>query len=247
MSQMMASMSYAGMPFAAASPMSAGLVDPHNPYASLLQMLPTAGAGKTMTLKGVPPKYRRSMLIEVLSRHCRGYFDFLFLPENPKVPGTNVGYAFINFRDSHSSSYFGSMFHKVKSSECLPGFDTKQVCEVSAAHAEKLQKTLVEFRARMFQGQGSENPDWHPICFDVNGMPSPFVLSGGSMPLRVKAPTFVPRAAQAPAAAKAIDPRALEFRRRLEQAAAAGAAKDGVEPSCAVAGESAPEGCGGAG
>eukprot|EP00434_Breviolum_minutum_P022104 symbB.v1.2.019515.t1/scaffold1454.1/size117754/1 len=45
----------------------------------------------------------------------------------------NVGYCFINFRTSHARQQFSSKFDGVQAQQCLPGFNSYKVCQVTKA------------------------------------------------------------------------------------------------------------------
>lgn len=205
-------------------PPGAHLNGPYSPYASMMPGLaPPAmgfheimgiprGGGSTLMLRNIPNKYTRSMLLEVLNKHFKGAFDFLYLPIDFSNR-CNVGYAFINFRNSVFVQKFREMFHNVQAKQCLPGFNSQKVCEVSVARVQTLESNLDHFRQNATRLL-SEHPDWQPLLFDMNGDPLPFPALPTMM--NAEAQEFVPTSGNLPDVPQsALDSRALEFKMQL--------------------------------
>jgi len=187
----------------------------HNmqPVGPLTSMLTMAGMGTTIMLRCIPVKYSRNLLLDRLNRRFKGSFDFIFLP--PKVQGTslcdtNLGFAFINFRSPQFAGRFTSMFHRVKTSICLPGVPSTKVCEVSQARLPNLEKHLENFQAR--SQTGTTHPGWEPLLFDVAGEARIFPIDYASA-----APSGLDSAAVLPPnPVRALDSRALEFKLHVD-------------------------------
>eukprot|EP00746_Dinoflagellata_sp_MGD_P164920 gnl/MRDRNA2_/MRDRNA2_93886_c0_seq1.p1 gnl/MRDRNA2_/MRDRNA2_93886_c0~~gnl/MRDRNA2_/MRDRNA2_93886_c0_seq1.p1 ORF type:complete len:419 (-),score=86.01 gnl/MRDRNA2_/MRDRNA2_93886_c0_seq1:94-1269(-) len=173
--------------------------------------VPKSG-GTTVMLRNIPNKYTRSMLLEVLNEHFKGSFDFLYLPID-FGNRCNVGYAFINFRDSLHVQKFIELFHNVEAKTCLPGFNSQKVCEVSEARVQTLEANLEHFRKNA-TGNLKEHADWLPLLFDLNGDQLQFPSAGG---MNAEAPAFVPTSTSLPEVPQhAVDSRALEFKMHMQ-------------------------------
>merc|ERR1719428_2540350 len=85
------------------------------------------------------------MLPERLDDKFRGTFDFLYLPID-FANRCNMGYAFINFKDTVVCQQFIEAFHGVDSGACLPGFNSVKVCEVTYARVRGLAANVEHLR-----------------------------------------------------------------------------------------------------
>jgi len=145
-------------------------------------MLEAAAAAQgctTVMLRNIPNRYTRDMLLERLNQGYKAQYDFVYLPIdfNSKC---NVGYAFINFRTSAAARGFMQEFHLKKAQQCLPGFSSQKVCEVSFATVQGREANMENFRDEQFIEKLKERPEWHPLFLDDNGKEIPLskVLSG---------------------------------------------------------------------
>jgi len=123
----------------------------------------------TAMLRNIPNKYTRDMLIEKL--HASGHksdLDFLYLPVDFKH-GCNLGYAFVSFRSPEACRHFASDFHSVPSSEKLPGYKSKKVCEVTAAVHQGSAENVRRLQASSVLSKLVTQPEWLPRLFDENG------------------------------------------------------------------------------
>jgi len=126
----------------------------------------------TVMLRNIPNRYTRDMLIECLDTEYKGQYDFVYLPIdfNSKC---NVGYAFINFRIPAMAQKFMQEFHGVRAKQCLPGFSSKKVCEVSYATVQGREANMENFRDEKFIEKLKERPEWHPLFYDNQGKEIP--------------------------------------------------------------------------
>jgi hypothetical protein len=132
-----------------------------------------ASHGTTVMLRNIPNRYTRDMLVDRLNTDYEGQFDFVYLPIdfNSKC---NVGYAFINFRLPVSAQMFIARFHGAKTKNCLPGFSSSKVCEVSYARVQGRDANMDNLRDDKFIEKLNERPEWQPLFFDGNGKEIPF-------------------------------------------------------------------------
>mmetsp|Transcript_72407 Transcript_72407/g.204679 ORF Transcript_72407/g.204679 Transcript_72407/m.204679 type:complete len:839 (+) Transcript_72407:110-2626(+) len=133
----------------------------------------------TVMLRNIPNRYSRDMLIERLNKTYEGQYDFVYLPIdfNSKC---NVGYAFINFRTPPSAQRFMQEFHGTKTKNCLPGFSSAKVCEVSYARVQGREANMENLRDEKFIEKLTERPDWQPLFYDDDGKEIPFAKTLGT-------------------------------------------------------------------
>jgi hypothetical protein len=123
----------------------------------------------TIMLKNVPNKYTRTRLIERLDEAgFRGKFDFLYLPIDFKNQ-CNVGYGFLNFTSPEATREFMTKFHNVPVIDCLPGFNSRKICEVTCARVQGHQDNIKRLKNSPVMSQLSDHPDWLPLLFDAAG------------------------------------------------------------------------------
>mmetsp|Transcript_54914 Transcript_54914/g.130905 ORF Transcript_54914/g.130905 Transcript_54914/m.130905 type:complete len:489 (+) Transcript_54914:111-1577(+) len=122
----------------------------------------------TVMLRNIPNKYTREMLIDQLSRDFRGEFDFLYLPIDFKNK-CNVGYGFINFRTVEKCAKFVELFDGVDVRECLPGLNSKKVCEVTPARVQGFAENVRRLRNSPVMNQLVGHPEWMPVLFNEQG------------------------------------------------------------------------------
>jgi len=144
----------------------------------------------TVMLRNIPNRYTRDMLIDRLNEGYKSQYDFVYLPIdfNSKC---NVGYAFINFRVPVMASKFMQEFHGVRAKQCLPGFSSKKICEVSYATVQGREANMENFRDEKFIEKLKERPEWHPLFFDNGGKEIPLakVLGASTKKRRSSAAT----------------------------------------------------------
>lgn len=102
-------------------------------------------ARKTIMIKNIPNKYNQKMLLKVLDGNYSGMYDFFYLPIDFRNK-CNLGYAFVNFRDSRDAADFYQEFHNHKWSN----FNSKKVCEVTYARVQGKQALLSHFKNSKF-------------------------------------------------------------------------------------------------
>mmetsp|Transcript_642 Transcript_642/g.1118 ORF Transcript_642/g.1118 Transcript_642/m.1118 type:complete len:425 (+) Transcript_642:106-1380(+) len=123
----------------------------------------------TAMLRNIPNKYSQIMLMEQLNEDgFKGQLDFIYLPIDFKNK-CNVGYAFLNFRTPEACASFAAEYHMSNSREKLPGFNSKKVCEVSAARFQGRQENVRRLQASAVMAELVGHPDWLPMLFDEHG------------------------------------------------------------------------------
>uniref|UniRef100_A0A7S4Q685 RRM domain-containing protein n=1 Tax=Alexandrium monilatum TaxID=311494 RepID=A0A7S4Q685_9DINO len=133
----------------------------------------------TVMLRNIPNKYTRDMLVDRLSLHFRGKFDFLYLPIDFKN-ACNVGYGFINFRTVEACRLFVSRFSGVDVSRCLPGIsNSSKVAEVTPARVQGLEDNVKRLRGSAVMQELIKHPEWMPLTFDKEGVQSLLHLPDG--------------------------------------------------------------------
>lgn len=130
----------------------------------------------TVMVRNIPNKYTRQMLVDQLNREYQGEFDFLYLPIDFKHE-CNVGYAFVSFRSVEVCQRFISQFHGVDAKDCLPGFNSKKVVEVTRARSQGLAENVKRLRNSPVMSQLHDHPEWLPLLFAESGEPRPFPQS----------------------------------------------------------------------
>jgi len=134
----------------------------------------------TAMLRNIPNKYTQAGLVERLQEAgFRRELDFIYLPIDFKNK-CNVGYAFMNFRTAEACAQFAAEFHGSNSREKLPGFNSKKVCEVSAARFQGCDENIRRLQASSVMAELLANPDWLPQLFDINGQAMAFPLTDTS-------------------------------------------------------------------
>mmetsp|Transcript_49860 Transcript_49860/g.132405 ORF Transcript_49860/g.132405 Transcript_49860/m.132405 type:complete len:778 (-) Transcript_49860:127-2460(-) len=144
---------------------------PHWAPAGTESVVPT-----TVMLQSIPNSCTRDQLMDRLNYEFAGTFDFLYLPIDFKT-NSNVGYAFINFKDMSACCRFASTFHGVEASLCLPGFHSEKVCHVTPARVQGLEANVHRLRQSNIGDQLAGHPDWQPLIFDDSGVPTAFLVS----------------------------------------------------------------------
>jgi len=124
----------------------------------------------TLMLRNIPNKYTMDLLVEQLHKGngYKGELDFLYLPIDFKNK-CNVGYAFLNFRSESASSRFAEEYHLANSWEKLPGFQSKKVCEVSAARFQGCTENVRRLQQSPVMAQLAGKAEWLPRLFNEKG------------------------------------------------------------------------------
>jgi hypothetical protein len=123
----------------------------------------------TAMLRNIPNKYSQDGLVEQF--HLAGYrgeLDFIYLPIDFKNK-CNVGYAFVNFRTAKACARFAMEYNGFNSRDKLPGFNSKKICEVSAARHQGCEANVHRLQASSVMSELLANPAWLPKLFDENG------------------------------------------------------------------------------
>lgn len=134
-----------------------------------------AGGCTTVMLRNIPNKYTREMLVKQLTQDFRGRFDFVYLPIDFKNR-CNVGYGFINFRTPDACEEFVNKFNGVDVRKCLPGLNSRKVCEVTPARVQGLDENVRRLRNGPVMNELVHHPEWMPLLLDGSGEERPFPL-----------------------------------------------------------------------
>lgn len=131
----------------------------------------------TAMLRNIPNKYTQVGLIERLNENgfC-GQLDFIYLPIDFKNK-CNVGYAFVNFRTAEACERFAIAYHHSNSRDMLPGYNSKKVCEVSAARFQGCEENVRRLQTSAVMSELVSNPEWLPKLFDEEGNDVDFPLA----------------------------------------------------------------------
>lgn len=132
------------------------------------------GPHTTVMFRNIPNKYTRDMLVTQLeSDDFTGKFDFVYLPMDFKHK-CNVGYAFINFRTVEACETFHEKFKDFEVSKCMPGINSKKVCEVTPARVQGLEDNVQRLRNSPVMLELANHEEWMPLLFDEAGQKIPF-------------------------------------------------------------------------
>ncbi|XP_039045270.1 protein MEI2-like 1 [Hibiscus syriacus] len=115
----------------------------------------------TLMIKNIPNKYTSKMLLAAIDEHCRGTYDFIYLPIDFKNK-CNVGYAFINMIDPKQIIPFYKAFNGKKWEK----FNSEKVASIAYARIQGKAALITHF-----QNSSLMNEDKHcrPILFHTNG------------------------------------------------------------------------------
>jgi len=127
----------------------------------------------TVMLRNIPNRYTREKLVERLDQGFKKDYDFVYLPTDFNSE-CNVGYAFINFRAPATCQRFMQEFNGVKTKDCLPGFGSSKVCEVTYARVQGRDANMGNLRDVKFIEKLTEHPEWQPLYLDDNDGQIPF-------------------------------------------------------------------------
>jgi len=130
----------------------------------------------TVMLRNIPNKYTRQMLIDQLHRAgFRNDIDYLYLPTD-FANRCNVGYCFVNFRDSSARARFVRAFDGVAAQSCLPGFNSYKVCQVTRAKWQGREDNVRRLKSSPeLMAQLAAHTEWLPLLMDAEGNQEPFL------------------------------------------------------------------------
>jgi hypothetical protein len=136
----------------------------------------------TAMLRNIPNKYTQKGLVDRLYlAGYRGELDFIYLPIDFKNK-CNVGYAFLNFRTAEACARFAFEHHGCNSRDKLPGYNSKKICEVSAARFQGCEENVRRLQASSVMGELMATPEWLPILFDECGEALEFPIPESASP-----------------------------------------------------------------
>ncbi|KAJ6748315.1 RNA RECOGNITION MOTIF-CONTAINING [Salix purpurea] len=124
----------------------------------------------TLMIKNIPNKYTSKMLLAAIDDHCRGTYDFIYLPIDFKNK-CNVGYAFINMIDPQQII----PFHKVFDGKKWEKFNSEKVAYLAYARIQGKAALIAHFQNSSLM---NEDKRCRPILFHTDGPnagdPEPF-------------------------------------------------------------------------
>jgi hypothetical protein len=130
----------------------------------------------TAMLRNIPNKYTQLGLVSRLYEGgYRGLLDFIYLPIDFKNK-CNVGYAFVNFRTAEACARFANEYHGSNSRDKLPGYNSKKICEVSAARYQGCDENVRRLQISSVMPELMATPEWLPKLFDEAGKEVDFPL-----------------------------------------------------------------------
>ncbi|XP_015888542.1 protein MEI2-like 1 isoform X2 [Ziziphus jujuba] len=126
----------------------------------------------TLMIKNIPNKYTSKMLLAAIDEHCRGTYDFLYLPIDFKNK-CNVGYAFINMIDPQQIVPFHLAFNGKKWEK----FNSEKVASLAYARIQGKSALIAHFQNSSLM---NEDKRCRPILFHTDGPnagdPEPFPM-----------------------------------------------------------------------
>ncbi|PON67222.1 Splicing factor-like protein [Parasponia andersonii] len=126
----------------------------------------------TLMIKNIPNKYTSKMLLAAIDEHCRGTYDFLYLPIDFKNK-CNVGYAFINMIDPREIIPFHQAFNGKKWEK----FNSEKVATLAYARIQGKAALIAHFQNSSLM---NEDKRCRPILFHTDGPnagdPEPFPM-----------------------------------------------------------------------
>ncbi|XP_030938118.1 protein MEI2-like 1 isoform X2 [Quercus lobata] len=126
----------------------------------------------TLMIKNIPNKYTSKMLLAAIDEHCRGTYDFLYLPIDFKNK-CNVGYAFINMIDARQIISFHQAFDGKKWEK----FNSEKVASLAYARIQGKAALIAHFQNSSLM---NEDKRCRPILFHTEGPnagdPEPFPM-----------------------------------------------------------------------
>lgn len=115
----------------------------------------------TLMLKNIPNKYSSKMLLGAIDEHCKGIYDFVYLPIDFKN-NCNVGYAFINLIDPLQIVPFYKLFNGKKWEK----FNSEKVAALAYARIQGKAALIAHFQNSSLM---NEDKDCRPVLFCTDG------------------------------------------------------------------------------
>ncbi|XP_021287292.1 protein MEI2-like 1 isoform X3 [Herrania umbratica] len=115
----------------------------------------------TLMIKNIPNKYTSKMLLAAIDEHCRGTYDFIYLPIDFKNK-CNVGYAFINMIDPQQII----PFHKAFNGKKWEKFNSEKVASLAYARIQGKAALIAHFQNSSLM---NEDKRCRPILFHTDG------------------------------------------------------------------------------
>lgn len=115
----------------------------------------------TLMLKNIPNKYSSKMLLAAIDEHCKGIYDFVYLPIDFKN-NCNVGYAFINLIDPLKIV----PFYKSFSGKKWEKFNSEKVAALAYARIQGKAALIAHFQNSSLM---NEDKRCRPILFCTDG------------------------------------------------------------------------------
>ncbi|XP_039001432.1 protein MEI2-like 1 [Hibiscus syriacus] len=115
----------------------------------------------TLMIKNIPNKYTSKMLLAAIDEHCRGTYDFIYLPIDFKNK-CNVGYAFVNMIDPQQII----PFHKAFDGKKWEKFNSEKVATLAYARIQGKAALIAHFQNSSLM---NEDKRCRPILFHTDG------------------------------------------------------------------------------
>ncbi|CAN7125745.1 unnamed protein product [Brassica rapa subsp. narinosa] len=115
----------------------------------------------TLMVKNIPNKYTSKMLLSAIDEHCKGTYDFLYLPIDFKNK-CNVGYAFINLTEPEKIVPFYKAFNGKKWEK----FNSEKVATLTYARIQGKVALIAHFQNSSLM---NEDKRCRPILFHTDG------------------------------------------------------------------------------
>ncbi|XVF11395.1 hypothetical protein REPUB_Repub08aG0024300 [Reevesia pubescens] len=115
----------------------------------------------TLMIKNIPNKYTSKMLLAAIDEHCRGTYDFIYLPIDFKNK-CNVGYAFINMIDPQQII----PFHKAFNGKKWEKFNSEKVASLAYGRIQGKAALIAHFQNSSLM---NEDKRCRPILFHTEG------------------------------------------------------------------------------
>ncbi|CAN8264725.1 unnamed protein product [Cochlearia groenlandica] len=115
----------------------------------------------TLMIKNIPNKYTSKMLLSAIDEHCKGTYDFLYLPIDFKNK-CNVGYAFINLTEPVNIVPFYKAFNGKKWEK----FNSEKVATLTYGRIQGKTALISHFQNSSLM---NEDKRCRPILFHTDG------------------------------------------------------------------------------